>query len=339
MRVTLLSPFSSGPVRGNIITVERISRHLPATGWEAAIIAMDINDDQSCQQFVDRFQPNLLHAFHALLSGPSARSMARQSGLPYLVTMTGSDLYEPASLHHPDTRLALNDAAAITCFDPLAVEHLSAAYPHLTEKVTVVPQGVEPLAIGQPFHRTAEELIILLPAALRPVKGVLETMETLGPLAAERPQLRLWLAGGDLDQQYASLVRQQAADRPWVRLLGEVPHERMGDLYAACDLVFNNSRFEGGMAKSLLEAMTAAKTVVASDVPGNRSLIQHGTTGWLFSNQPELADLVRRLGDNSSLRIKVGQTAREQVIHQFSPHHEAATLATLYQQILTTHRT
>ncbi len=339
MRVALLSPFSIGPLRGNIITVQRVAHYLPATGWETATIPLDTNDYQACKLIADRYQPDLLHAFHALQSAPLARTLARQSGLPYLVTMTGSDLYEPSLLHHPDTSLALNDAAAIICFDTLAVAQLNSAYPHLTGRVTVIPQGVEPLTTDQPFPRTAEELIILLPAALRPVKGVLEAMEALSPLAAERPQLKLWLAGGDLDPQYAALVRQQASTRPWVRLLGEVPHERMGDLYAACDLVLNNSRFEGGMANTLLEAMAAAKPVVACDVPGNRSLITHAVTGWLFSDHQELSGLIRRLGNDSCLRIKAGQAARAQVLHRFSPQHEAAALAALYRQTLATHRT
>lgn len=339
MHVALLSPFSIGPLRGNIITVQRVAQYLPATGWEVTTLALDTNDLQACKLAVDCARPDLLHAFHALQSAPLARILALQSKLPYLVTMTGSDLYDPALLHHPDTALALRDAAAITCFDPLAADQLNTAYPHLTGKVSIIPQGVEPLTTGQPFHRTAEELIILLPAALRPVKGVLEAMEALSPLAAEQPQLRLWLAGGDLDPLYANQIRQQMTTRPWVRLLGEVPHQRMGDLYAACDLVLNNSRFEGGMANTLLEAMAAAKPVVACDVPGNRSLITHGITGWLFQKPGDLLTLIRRLGDDSALRIKTGQTAKERVIQQFSPQHEATVFATLYRQILARHRT
>lgn len=336
MRVALCSPFNSGPLRGNIITVQRIAHHLPAAGWEVDTIPLD---SAGYQQLIERCRPDLLHAFHAFHSAPQARLQARRHGLPYLVTMTGSDLHDPAFYQHPTTIQALHDAAAITCFDTLAAERFTALFPQLADRATIIPQGVVPLDSRQPYPRPEGSFIILLPAALRPVKGILEAVASLTPLAAELPQLQLWLAGGDLDPQYAEHVRQQTVALPWVNLLGEIPHERMGDLFASCDLVLNNSHFEGGMANTLLEAMAAAKPVIASDVAGNRSLIAQNQTGWLFKNQHELHELIRQLVNDTCLRQSVGQHAQKNVMGQFSAQREATELAALYQKIRTSHRT
>lgn len=339
MRVALFSPFNHGPLRGNMITVQRIARHLPDAGCETATISLDAVTLSQARQVINHFKPELLHAFHAFHSGPAARMLALQTRRPYLITMTGSDLYDSSFCCHPDTLLALQDAAAITCFDPLAAAQLTTRYPELEPRVQVVPQGVTPLTASEPFPRPADSFIILLPAAMRPVKGILEACDALTPLAQRIPQLRLWIAGGDLDPAYAAHVRHQAAELPWVHLLGEVPHQRMGDLFAACDLVLNHSRFEGGMANTLLEAMAAGKPVIARDVPGNRSLIRHGETGWLFKDHHALQDLIEGLLNNRLLLKNVCDNAKTIVLSTFAPQREAARLVELYQHILADYRT
>jgi len=336
MRIVLLSPFTGGPLRGNMITVQRIAQHLPAVGCESTTIGLDTTSLDQAQQLIDHYRPELVHAFHAFHAGPTARLLALRNRRPYLITMTGSDLYDPDFYRHPDTLLALQDAAAITCFDPLAADQFIQRHSELKPRVQVIPQGVTPLAAAEPFPRPADSFIILLPAAIRPVKGILEAITALTPLADQDPRLQLWLAGGDLDAPYAALVRHQAAGLPWVRLLGEVPHQRMGDLFAACDLVLNNSRFEGGMANTLLEAMAAGKPVIASDVPGNRSLIRHGETGWLFQDQQQFHRLMQPLLTHPRLLHDTGAAAKAFVTSRFSPQHEATSLAALYARLMQT---
>jgi glycosyltransferase involved in cell wall biosynthesis len=319
-----------------MITVQRIAHHLPTVGYESTTIGLDTTSLDQAQQLIDHYRPELVHAFHAFHSGPAARLLALRNRRPYLITMTGSDLYDPDFLHHPDTLLALQDAAAITCFDSLAADQLIRRHPELEPRVQVIPQGVTPLTTTEPFLRPADSFIILLPAAIRPVKGILEAITALAPLADQEPRLQLWLAGGDLDPAYTAQVRHQAAGLPWVHLLGEVPHQRMGDLFAACDLVLNNSSFEGGMANTLLEAMAAGKPVIANDVTGNRSLIRHGETGWLFRNQRQLQQLMQPLLTHAKLLKETGAAAKAFVTSHFPPQQEAAGLAALYTRLAQT---
>ena len=334
MRIALFCPFSQGPTRGNITSVQRIARHLQIHGLQTDLISLDATDLPLRLQNLIATPPTLLHGFHAFHAGPLTRTTAQQLGLPYLITLTGSDLFDPALRDHTETRRALHDAAAVTCFDPLVAELAKQAFPQIPPKLHVIPQGVEPFQETIPAEKPSDSFVILLPAALRPVKGIASAIEQLTPLALEHPRIQLWIAGGELDHQYAATIRTQAAKLPWVKLLGEVPYQSMGALYAAADLVLNSSQFEGGMANALLEAMVMGKPVLARDVPGNRSLIRHGETGWLFQDGEELCRLISQLMAHPTLRTTVAAQAQQHVLAQYSPQREADLLTQLYRSLL-----
>lgn len=334
MRIVLISPFSQGPIRGNQTTVDRIALQLTRADVDVTIRAADSSvvtePDHSAAP------PTLLHAFHAYHSGALARRLAHHYAIPYLVTITGSDLFDPAFRDHPLTRAVLQDAAAITCFDQVVAEQLQAQFQDCADKLAIIPQGVSvPRQDETPVARPADALVVLLPAALRPAKGILEAIEWLSPLAAGGMPLQLWLVGGDLDPAYAAAVRQQGKLYDWIVFWGEIPHDQMGGYYAASDLVLNSSHFEGGMANALLEAMARGKAVLASDVPGNRSLILHNHTGLLYHTAQELREHLQTLARQPELRSRLGQAARKLVVERFSPEREADALTQLYHRINT----
>lgn len=335
MHIALLAPFSNGPIRGNIITVQRIARYLQQQGLQAELLPLDqIDQPQLDRRLIDH-RPDLLHAFHAFHAAPLAREAAQRHGIPYLVTITGSDLFDPQFRDHPATRLALTEARAVICFDETVADHLRCAFDLTTATIAIIPQGVEITIPSPSGPHPADTFTILLPAALRPVKGIVEAIDALTPLAASDKRLRLKLAGGDLDQEYSRRVALKVRTLDWVELLGEVPHDAMGALYAGCDVVLNSSHFEGGMANSLLEAMAWARPVIASDVPGNRSLIRDGATGLLYRGSTDLQDKLRQLMQQPDRCAKIGRAAHDYVVSKFSAEQEATALVALYRRILT----
>jgi L-malate glycosyltransferase len=334
MRIALICPFSLGPTRGNITSVQRIARHLQLAACQVDLVSLDAPDRTEQLQQLAASAPDLLHAFHAFHAGPVTRQTTHLLDVPYLITLTGSDLFDPTLRDHPATSLAIADAAAITCFDPLVAKLAATSFPLAAQKLAIIPQGVEPFPDAVPLQKPEGSCVILLPAALRPVKGIDFAIHELAPLAAELPNLQLWIAGGVIDAAYAGQIRALAASCPWITLLGEVPYQAMGQLYATVDLVLNSSQFEGGMANALLEAMVMGKPVVARNIPGNRSLIWHGETGWLFKDGSALRDLVRAVAKQPEQRITVGRAAQNHVLQNFSPDQEATALMQLYHSTL-----
>jgi glycosyltransferase involved in cell wall biosynthesis len=64
-----------------------------------------------------------------------------------------------------------------------------------------------------------------------------------------------------------------------------------------------------------MEAMAVSRPVVATDIRGNRDLVQHGVTGFLVPpNKPaELASRLQSLLVDSHLQHMMGRAVRQQV--------------------------
>jgi len=335
MRIALISPYSNGPMRGNIVTVRRIARSLDQEGVTNISLAVDILSINEMKGRLAEFKPDLIHGFHAHYCGSITRQLAEYFKNQYVITITGSDLHDSSLRNHPDTVCAIETAQAIVCFHKNDAERLTDFFPSLRGNVSIVPQGVEPLPIGEDdcFGFDHESFVLLLPAALRPVKRVEFAIQSLSQMVLNDKKLQLVIAGGVIDNEYADSIRKKLSRTSFATWLGEVPHERMGNLYEQADLVLNCSQSES-MPNSLMEAMAIGRPVLAANIPGNRSLVQNGKTGWLYDSEADFRRLVMQIRENVVLREKVGRNAKEYIAKYFSPQLEAKRYLSLYRTLV-----
>jgi len=75
-----------------------------------------------------------------------------------------------------------------------------------------------------------------------------------------------------------------------------------------------------GLSNALLEYMAAGIPIIASNVGGNREVVHHGETGFLFESDEykALAEKILFLMDNKAETFQMGGTGREKVLKQFS---------------------
>jgi glycosyltransferase involved in cell wall biosynthesis len=331
MRIALISPFSNPPMRGNITTVRRIAHFLGIAGAVTLNLPADTLSVGEMECHLSEFKPDLVHGFHAFHCGAIARQLAERYQIPYIITITGSDIHDPIQRNHPGTARAIEAAQVVVGFNRSDAAMLSEYFPNLRGKISVVPQGIEPLPFVEShvFGLNHDEFILLLPTAVRSVKRIEFPLQSLSQMVQHDPALRLVIAGGILEQEYATYIRSLLCDTPFSTWLGEVPYEQMGSLYRRADLVLNCSRSES-MPNSIMEAMALGRPVLAVNIPGNRSLVKHGENGWLYNGEEDFRELVLQIRANAALREELGARAFKCMAENFSPVSEAERYLSLY---------
>jgi phosphatidylinositol alpha-mannosyltransferase len=123
-------------------------------------------------------------------------------------------------------------------------------------------------------------------------KGFPVAVEAFERLAADRPDVHLVVVGDG--PQRNALDRLPTMLRARVTMLGAVPNEELPPIHAACDLYLGPSTGGESFGIVLVEAMAAGATVLASDIPAFRRVLEEGTYGVLFTNG-DVADLTAKL--------------------------------------------
>lgn len=115
-----------------------------------------------------------------------------------------------------------------------------------------------------------------------------------------------------------------------IRILGW--RSDISEILKAIDIVVLPSRWEG-MPLAILEAMSTAVPVVASDIPGNNHLISDGVDGLLFpSNDSDaLATAMLELIDNVDKRSCFSVQARQKILHGFTLEERIKKLTLIYE--------
>lgn len=313
-RLALLTPFAFPSVRGNAVTVERIARGLRAAGADVEVWDLSTMARASVERRASEYRPSVVHAFHAYRAGPLGLALARRIGCPLVVTLTGTDanldLFDAERA--PAVRRVIESAAAVTVFHDSVAALVARAVPEIMARVTVVPQSVDLQDPSPPDGPApgARGPVMLFPAGIRPVKRPLFPLAPLDSVAARYPGFELRYIGPILDVSEGEALLRALGCRPWARHLGEVPHAAMAAFLRNADVVLNCSLSEGGMANSVLEALACGRAVLASDIAGNRSVIEDGVTGLLFSGSDDFADKAARLLGDAALRERLGKAGR-----------------------------
>jgi glycosyltransferase involved in cell wall biosynthesis len=142
------------------------------------------------------------------------------------------------------------------------------------------------------------------------------------------------VVGGDGEWRPQYQARAYASLGPRVRFIGDVPDERLPSYYRAADVVALPSvdRTEA-FGLVLLEALACGTPVVASRLPGVRTLVDEGRTGYLVDpgNIDELADKIARCIRESA---RLGPNAHAFVRARYSWPIIALELIALYRRVL-----
>jgi D-inositol-3-phosphate glycosyltransferase len=242
------------------------------------------------------------------LSGIAGHIIKHQMNLPLVSTFHTLDRVkaeaspEEVEADAPHRR-AEAEAAIIRCSDTVlascSVEaaQISELYHADPSRIRIVAPGVDhaffgPGDRGQARRALAlpkEGPLLLFVGRIQPLKGVAVAVRALASLHADHPQAHLVVVGGPSGPQGRSevvrleaLVAELGLDEQ-VLFVDPQPHELLSTYYRAADVCLVPSRSES-FGLVALEAAACGTPVVASDVGGLSTLIDHGRTGFLVED-------------------------------------------------------
>ena len=143
------------------------------------------------------------------------------------------------------------------------------------------------------------------------------------------------MSGSDGLSNYEISLHRQAADLNSIIFLGIVPHLRVLELMAACDIFVLPSDCPEAQSMAICEAMMARNAVVASRVGGVPEVVVDGHTGILVpqANAAQLAQALRHLIEDDHLRARMGAAGRARA-EQYTWSNTVAKVQQAYKAVL-----
>lgn len=256
-------------------TEQRMVREIEAAGGEFVSLGLSASRNPlagalSLRRALSGFGPRIIHA-HTVRALPML-TLAR-AGAPVLLT-------------HHNTRLPFPPWMFKLCdlmtdgYVAIGAEVEGILAEHARKPIVRIPNAASRLfKAGDPRKSGPQPKAILSVGAISEQKNyglLIEVADALrrNHLLDPNPRLRVAGGGSDLPSLRAKVSERGLED--WVEFLGE--RSDVPELMQSSDLYLNVSLYEG-MPLTLLEAMASGLPIVATDVPGNRELVEDGANG------------------------------------------------------------
>lgn len=268
------------------------------------------------ESIADDFDADVLHVnhFHPALVLLLQSGLVRR--LPLLYTVHGAVFVSSAGTG-PETLAGrmLRTADHVVGCAAASLEDARRAAPEITSRSSLIRNALPtsatpaaPLPDGPPVVACLGRLV--------EQKGFDLALEAFATVVAEHPDARIVIAG---DGPAMESLRARAAGLGLgerVEFPGRLDPEGTRALFAASHVVLMPSRDHEGIPMVAIEAAQAARPVIASDIPGLRETVVHGSTGLLVPPADAIAlgsalgylladrDRARSLGEAASARIR-----------------------------------
>ena len=281
----------------------------------------------------DRQRFDVIHQFHVVALGAACVSLKKIMQRPLVTSLMGWDTYSPEQSRfyrasRPFATWVLNSSDVVTSPSYDVATH--ARQDGCCPAIQIIPHGVDSGSFNKLPERdestvrkelgfTQGERIILTVNRLDPRKN-LETLVCAAPKVLQRcPDVKFLVAGeGPQLSSLMSLAKEKRVEASF-RFLGRISERSLASYYSAADLFVLTSIYEA-FGVVLVEAMAAAKTVIAPRVGGIPEIVKDGETGFLFParNTRVLTDLMLRVLEDKELRAIIGERAREMAETHFT---------------------
>ncbi len=268
---------------------------------------------------------NHLHAHFGTSATAVARVAAKLAGITYSFTAHAKDIFHE-SVCEEDLRSKLHDAASTITVSDFNLEYLRDTYGADASRVVRIYNGIEldRFPYASPESRAPR---IVAVGRLVEKKGFAGLIDACAMLADRGVVFKCQIIG---DGELESALRKQIADlglNYCVELMGPRPQSEIvgllqGAAVFAAPCVIGEDGNRDGLPTVLLESMALGTPCISTDVTGIPEILHHEKTGLLVGQKDAqgLATAIERLIGDASLRVQLGEAARELMEAQFDIH-------------------
>ena len=277
----------------------------------------------------DRFDFDLVHG-HDWLVGVAGDHLAKRFRCPLVVTIHATEYgrhqgwveRHPQSHIHGVERWMANRAERVITCSTYMREHVADIYGLEEERVTVIPNGIDPaelvpvddLAALRARFAASDQRLVLLVGRLVYEKGFQIALEALPSLVERLGKVRFLVAGsGTHEQELRQQARELGLDAHGT-FLGWIGDDVLHSLYRISDLCVVPSIYEP-FGLVALEAMASGCPCLVADTGGLREVVPNDDVGLRFrSRDPRsLSAMAERLLTDAALRERLVADASEHV--------------------------
>ncbi len=255
---------------------------------------------------------------------------ARPLGIPVVNTIPGlGSLFArksiPTLVARGLYRLALSGSHAVFFQNPEDLEQFVESRLVRPETARMVPGSGVNTEFFSPRERErgrdGDPFVFLFAGRLLWDKGISELVDATRELKERGIPVETRMLGVFEPEGNGAVSPEQMEE--WARdgvidFLGEA--DEVVDFMRAADCVVLPSYYREGLPRTLLEAASLEKPVIAADVTGSRELVEHGRNGFMCRprDPKDLADKMHemiRAGEDE--RRRMGRAGRERVLREF----------------------
>lgn len=269
---------------------------------------------------------DLIQAFFTVPCGAVAKKLHRESGVPYVVSLRGSDVPGYSDRFgflypflRPIVRRIWRDAAAVVSNSQGLKELALRTDPQ--RAIDVIPNGVD-VRHFVPVFGNDEKHSRLTKGALPTVhltlgasrvtdrKGIHYLIEAIDLLKSEFVFSLKVIGEGNAKERLEKMVRERGLESQ-VSFVGRIPREDTLPYYQEAD-VFVLPSLNEGMSNAMLEALACGLPIVTTRTGGAEELVCEGVNGLLVkhADAQDLARALRTLAQDAELRERMGRESR-----------------------------
>lgn len=265
-------------------------------------------------ELIKKNKYDIINTHFAVPSGPAGSILSSLSGIPNVLSLHGSDIYNPVSKKSPHKLAPLRWAVRSSLKKASSVVAHSSYIEECALKIYSPGRAIDviPLGMPNPVFSTVPRsdlsmqeyaFYIVSVGRMAKVKGFDILLKTIKLMKTRRKEIHLVLIGDGPERKNLEELSSLLGITDQVHFTGWIQGEEKFRYMAASDVYVMSSIHEG-FGLVLLEAMAAGLPIIATNKGGQTDIIKSERSGILVppGDTEDLADAIIKLSEDDGIR-------------------------------------